>query len=191
MPKPMKSLRFIVMSLVFILAIVGASATADAKRLSILNKDTTTWMLSGVDYARVDGPVIEVGMGDATWGYGFAGVELEGARIMNVKIQAPSRYKHYDANAFAGFMIDYSTSEGYTKRVALGIGMLDRGRWGVAHGWGTGELPSEFIDLGRHSVYYLDLGKWAPPDWDGQVWFSLGIQNAGEGNSLKARLFVR
>lgn len=191
MLNPVKLLRLLVALLAAVVLTCGALGNVDAKNLTILNKDTTTWLLSGVDYARVDGPVIEVGMGDATWGYGFAGVELEGARILNVKVQAPSRYKHYDANAFAGFMIDYSTSDGYTKRVALGIGMLDRSRWGVAHGWGTGEPPNEFIDLGRQGTYYLDLKKWAPRDWDGQVWFSLGIQNAGEGNSLKARLFVR
>jgi hypothetical protein len=99
---------------------------------------------------------------------------------------------HYDENAFAGFIIDYHTPYGYSKRVMLGIGMLDIKRWGNdVPGWGVPKKPHEFINIGQSSTYRLELKNYAPNNWDGKIWFTIGIQNAGKNGSIQAKLRVQ
>jgi len=163
-------------------------------KVNILQYKTTDFNLSAVDYATANDLTFEVGMGNAKWGFGFAGAEIIDAKILKVKVTAPKTYKHFDANSFAGFIIDYFDGKNYVKRIMLGIGMLDKNRWGLdvpAWGlevlaWGEIKNPDGYYDLGPAFIYHIDLQKWAPENWDGRIWFTLGIQNAGHGNVIKA-----
>ncbi len=161
-------------------------------RANAIQFKTTTWLLSGTNYASVTKDLsFDVGLGNAKWGYGFAGTELKKANILMVDVEAPTSYKHYDSNSFAGFIIDYHTREGYVKRIMLGIGMLDNDRWDNGNlAWGRPEKPQLFLSIGHASTYRLDLQQWAPNNWDGKIWFAVGIQNAGKKASIQAQLRI-
>jgi ankyrin repeat protein len=166
------------------------AVTKRERKVTILQYKAEDWPKSKTDFARVtDNLVFDVGLGsDPKWGYGFAGVEMSDVRILDVGVQAPTLYQRYDANSFAGFIIDYHSSSGYTKRVVIGIGMMDEGRWDITPNWGKHSRGDLFVSLDRDSSYQLDLRQWAPAGWDGRIWFTVGIQNAGEGNSIRAKL---
>lgn len=156
---------------------------------------STDWPNSRTDFASVsDDLVFHVGMGShPKWGYGYASLELADARGLIVEmLHAPGAYKHYDQNSFAGFVIDYYTDAGSKERVMLGIGMYDTKRNHHDFIKGTGNPRSvRYIDLGRHDQYPIDLSRWAPSNWNGRALFAVGIQNAGENNSLKAKLHLQ
>jgi hypothetical protein len=54
--------------------------------------------------------------------------------------------------------------------------------------WGKNEVPDEYVDLGSRDLYELDLRQWAPPGWDGQVWLTLTLQQAGLGTFVTVQL---
>ena len=157
--------------------------------LEVIQTKTTDYGLSFTDYANVTGELeFDVGLGNSMWGYGFAGAEICNASILKVKVTAPSHYKHFDANAFAGFIVDYYVKNRYVKRVMLGIGMLDQQRWDGVPRWGHPQKLQLFLDLGHSESYSINLKKWAPKGWDGQIWFTVGIQNAGHNGSIQAKV---
>ena len=117
-----------------------------------------------------------------------AGLELKGARFLDVAVNASSGIKLVNKKSFAGFMVDYHTSADYVKRVALSIGVCDKDREDKSPRWGKNAVPDEYVDLGKRDRYELDLQQWAPPGWDGQVWFTLKLQQAGDDTSITARL---
>ena len=121
-------------------------------------------------------------------GSGLAGMELKGVRFLELKVKASPELGGTNKNAFAGFMVDYQTAEGYTKRVALSIGPFNRDRVAKVPSWGRGDVPDDFVDLGRKDSYQLDLQKLAPPGWTGQVWIVLTLQQYAPGTFLKAEL---
>ncbi len=119
----------------------------------------------------------------------MAGVELRGARQVAVTVDHnmypvrglyPDRHVLYEthANAFIGFFIDYATPEGYTKRVALSAGKMSTKRASAQPEWGAARAPDQYLRLpstiytGERVAGILDLGAWAPTDWDGRVWIS-------------------
>lgn len=156
----------------------------------IIGEKTWTWDGAKESYARYSDLVFEVGMGDEKNGVGCAdaGVEIEKVRSVKLSVEAPPSFKRHDANSFAGFMVDYHTTDGYTKRVALSIGMYSEKRWTKTPIWGKGTTPDKFIDLGKKKEYDLDLKEWAPDSWDGKVWFVVSLQNTGRNTTLKASL---
>ena len=128
------------------------------------------------------------------YGYGFGGLELEGARVLTLKVtntfhDAWIFYRHRISyhpsytSTFAGLMVDYHTPQGYAKRVALGLGLINPKRKTPRPRWGAKAAPIEFISLadaiheGAETELTIDLGKWAPPDWDGRCWLSAGTDN--------------
>jgi hypothetical protein len=81
---------------------------------------------------------------------------------------------------FAGIVVDYHTPAGYAKRVALATGVRHRECSCPFPDWGKAAVADESRDLGAglietpETTFALDLQPYAPADWDGQVWFSVG-----------------
>lgn len=123
-------------------------------------------------------------------GAGLAGVELKGIRVLELKVKASSDLGGKNKNAFAGFMVDYQTAKGYTKRAALSIGAFRKDRGATLPFWGKSSVPDEFVDLGKKESYQLDLQKWAPQDWTGQIWFTLVLQQRQPDTFLTAELVL-
>ena len=121
-------------------------------------------------------------------GAAYVGLELGGLRFLNVAVNASPKIELVNKNSFVGFMVDYHTSSGYEQRVALGIGVLSKNRGDKNPPWGKHEVPDQYVDLGSHNLYSLDLRQWAPQGWDGQVWFTLILQQAGLGTFVTAQL---
>jgi hypothetical protein len=118
-----------------------------------------------------------------------AALELKGIRFLDVAVNASSRLKQVNKKSFAGFMVDYHAGADYVKRVALSIGVFDKDREDKSPHWGKNAVPDEYVDLGQRDRYDLDLQRWAPPGWDGQVWFTLKLQQTGANTSVTAQLF--
>jgi hypothetical protein len=121
-------------------------------------------------------------------GAAYAGLELKGVRFLDVATSASPKIEQVNRNSFAGFMVDYHAASGYVRRVALGIGVLRRNRMDKNPHWGKQEVPDEYVDLGSRDLYELDLRQWAPPGWDGQVWFTVALQHAGLGTFVTAQI---
>ena len=120
---------------------------------------------------------------------GVAGLELKGVRFLDLGVKVSSELGAKNKNTFAGFMVDYQTAGGYTKRVALGLGEVRKDRKSnVPSAIGKGDVPDDFVDLGVKETYELDLQQWAPPGWTGQVWFNLVLQQRKADTFLKAEL---
>ena len=123
-----------------------------------------------------------------TRGVAHAGVELKGVQLLNVEIDASPDVERKGEQSFAGFIVDYHTDTGYTKRVALSIGNYDKTRQFKSPAWGKGSVPDEYEVLGRQPIYKLDLRKWAPPRWTGQVWFTATLQKPKPDAFISAQL---
>ena len=121
-------------------------------------------------------------------GVGIAGLELKGAGLLELKVKASPELGGRNRNIFAGFMVDYQTAQGYTKRVALSIGPPNRDRVAKLPLWGKHEVPDDFVDLDVKDTYQLDLQQWAPPGWTGQAWFGLLLQQRTPNTFVKAEL---
>ncbi|MEA3401961.1 MAG: sugar-binding protein, partial [Armatimonadota bacterium] len=146
----------------------------------------------------VDAPVTR-------YGYGFGGLEFERARVLTLRITntcydawtfrrgTPSYHPQY-TSTFAGMMVDYHTTDGYTKRVALGLGYINPKRQTDRPRWGTSAAPDEFISLmdaiheGRETTFSLDLARWAPEGWDGRCWVGVGVDNLYPSRRLYAEV---
>ena len=155
--------------------------------------------LDGGQFAEVDADALTFGGGmvDAPrsrWGYGFAGLELERARVLTLKVtntffdawtynRSVESFKPQYTSVFGGMIVDYHTAEGYTKRAALGLGLLNPKRTSVHPAWGTATAPDEFVMLSdllheaAEGTFTIDLARWAPPDWDGRCWLSVGAHS--------------
>ena len=120
---------------------------------------------------------------------GLAGLELKGVCFLDLKVQVSPDLGGNGKNVFAGFMVDYQTAKGYTKRVALSIGAFNRERATNEPHWGKRDVPDDFVDLGVKNTYQLDLQEWAPAGWTGrQVWFGLVLQQRTPKTFLTAEL---
>jgi hypothetical protein len=165
------------------------SLAASAKLVpTIIDARSEVWSGSTTNLARYGRLTFAVAMGKGDIGYGGAGIEIENTPQLTVAVEASSRFRYQDANSFAGFIIDYHTKLGYTKRVGLGIGVYDKERWESQPSWGTHAKPQEVADLGAQTTYSLNLRKWAPQGWDGKVWFAVMIHNAGAAKYVKAQI---
>jgi hypothetical protein len=143
------------------------------------------------NYARWDGLSFDVGIGNEYWGVGIAAVGYELENVMTVQTEARvnGRLDRYDDNSFVGFIIDYHTPGGYTKRVALSLGMSFKGRKNTPE-WGKGKPPDVFVDLPKAPTNVINLKEWAPSEWDGRIWFSVLNQNGGKNTSITGRIVV-
>jgi len=78
---------------------------------------------------------------------------------------------------------DYHTANGYTHRVALGLGILNPKRSSPHPTWGKPSKPDQFVTLGdlvhqgREATFAIDLSRWAPAGWTGRCWLSAGVHN--------------
>jgi serine/threonine protein kinase len=121
-------------------------------------------------------------------GAGYAGLELRGLRFLNLAVNASPNIETRIRNSFAGFMVDYHAASGYIKRIALSIGVFDKDRADRKPPWGKHDVPDQYVELGKHNLYELDLQQWAPQGWDGQLWITLVLQQAGLNTAITAEL---
>lgn len=175
---------------------VGPGAAAgvpqtDGKKPMLLSTKTELFARHP-NYARHDGLTFDVGIANEFWGVGIAavGYEFENVVTLRYEVKINGKLKAYDQNAFVGFMVDYHTPTGYSKRVALSLGMYFRSRHGVPQKWGTAKRPDDFVDLTYSPTNLINLREWAPADWDGKVWFCVLNEHGGKNTSMTGRLII-
>jgi serine/threonine protein kinase len=160
----------------------------------ILQHQIWTWNGAKESYAKYSDLTFSVGIGNRRDGRGCAdaGVEIEHIRRIGVSVETSVPLGSLDDNSFAGFFVDYHTKQGYSKRVALSVGMYSTKRSASTPVWGKRKPPDQFIDIlrlyGRNKRYDIDLKQWAPPEWDGKVWFVVSLQNTGQNTHMEATL---
>jgi len=128
----------------------------------------------------------------ARFGAAFAGLEIKNLRKVQVKLtntfhdafhlRGPGHHVPEKPNSrnFAGIVIDYHTPAGYTKRARLAVGVLHPECSSSYPDYGRCVIADETRDLGSalirvpEKTFALDLQQYAPKDWDGQVWLSVG-----------------
>jgi hypothetical protein len=156
---------------------------------TIVERRTITWDGSKENYASCEEFRFSVGIGNSNgWGFGHAGVLLENVRRLELDTAISKKLKRLDDDSFAGFIVDYHTSSGFVSRVALSTGLHTQKRGDTNPWWGKSSVPDLYIGVGKLRTYTLDLQKWAPPDWDGQCWFSVNIENSGANTSFQAHI---
>jgi serine/threonine protein kinase len=138
--------------------------------------------------AHSSGLLLEVSRDKAkTRGGVFAGVELKGTNVLNVDVADPATIQRLRHDSFIGFVIDYHTASGYTKRVSLSMG-TEWQRTSDKPPWGKHSESDDQKDLGCLPAYHLKLRDWAPPSWDGQFWIAFVLQHTKSHATLTARL---
>ena len=141
--------------------------------------------------AKVSGRKLQVGMGNRVDGIGAAAAGVELAEIGTLSIEGAASHEVMeviDGYSKVGFVIDYHTPGGYTKRVYLGLGMRPAQRFSIEPEWGTHREPDFITDIGKQAKYEIEFKRWAPANWDGRCWFTLMIENAGRGRQVEAKL---
>ena len=137
------------------------------------------------------------------YGYSMAGLEIAEAKVLqlHVKNNFYRRWSNYDREtrrpgnpkAFAGLIVDYHTPGGYTKRVALGMGLIQASTPATQPSYGKASRPDVFVRLkdyihkSKEAKFSIDLRRWAPADWDGRVWISAAVNGGVMGGR---KLFV-
>ena len=95
---------------------------------------------------------------------------------------------------FAGIVVDYrGKSGGYVKRVAFPVGVGARRLANPLPKWGKAQAQDLLISLGDFlcepgKTFSLDLKTFAPPDWDGTVFFSIGENHVLANRRLQATI---
>ena len=176
--------------------------------LEVLRAGTDTWdHRGGVQQAEWDmeSLVAKCGINDfapSHWGYGFCGIEVRGVQAIVADVtntfsepyQRGFNMGNRYLDSFVGCIIDYHTPKGYSKRVALSLGIQNKQRPVSAPNWGRARRPDECIELSKtilerpSDTITVDLTKYAPEDWDGQAWFAIGVDTVRRGLKLEARL---
>jgi len=119
-----------------------AEVNKTVKGIKVLSAGTDTH--DGYDgglFAQVEAERLTIAGGNldaprSRYGYGFGGLELEGARVLTLRVSNTfheawtyyrSRVSYHPkyTSTFCGVMVDYHTEEGYTRRVALGLGLIN------------------------------------------------------------------
>jgi hypothetical protein len=142
------------------------------------------------------------------FGAAFAGLEIKDLRKVQVKLantfynafhqRGPGFHVPGRANSgnFAGIVVDYHTPQGYTKRVRLATGVLHSECSSTYPDYGKPTIADEARDLGSalieapEKTFALDLQQYAPKDWDGQVWLSVGSDAICPGRMLKLQILA-
>ena len=145
---------------------------------------------------------------NAGFGASFAGFEIKNLRKVQIRLtntfhdafhsRGPGHHVPERPNSrnFAGIVIDYHTPEGYTKRVRLAVGVLHPKCSSTQPDYGRFALADETRDLGSgvieapESTFALDLQLYAPEDWDGQVWLSVGSDWIAANRRLRLQVLA-
>ena len=122
------------------------------------------------------------------YGYAMAGLEIEQLKVVQLEVKNTffRAWSNYDRqtwkpghpHAFVGLIVDYHTPQGYAKRVALGMGLLQRNSDAIPPRYGKKAKADAFvrlkdyISLSKEAKLSLNLATWAPKGWDGRVWIS-------------------
>lgn len=167
----------------------GEDVTIDGAE--VIDRQIRTGDRSRRDLASINERTIVIGMGPRPDGLGQAeaGLELRGVKQITVTGEA-SHQEMVTVDAFSktGFMIDYHTVSGYTRRVFLGLGLAPGREFLETPRWGTGTKPDMVTDIGKSDSYTIDLNRFAPSDWDGRCWFAVLMHNAGPDRKLTATI---
>lgn len=141
-------------------------------------------------------------------GGAFAGFELDGVRKLELQLDNSfynaatiEQLRHVEKyrrspREFAGFVVDYRVNGKYMKRVAFSVGVLSPKAANPMPDWGKNSVPDQYVDLGNlidggpRKVFTLDLSKWAPKDWDGTAYFSLGTDYIKPDRRLSATILA-
>jgi hypothetical protein len=177
-------------------AIAGATISTGGDSVAIggvqvLDRQTRTGSDSRRDIASVNEQTLVVGMGSRPDGLGQAEAGLELRGVKQITVTGSSSHRELvtvDPISKAGFVIDYHTADGYTRRVFLGLGLAPGREFLPTPLWGTGGKPDVVTDIGRSDSYTIDLMRFAPADWDGRCWFAVLMHNAGTDRKLDATL---
>lgn len=142
------------------------------------------------DFASVRGQTVRLGIGNTPGGFGEAatGFEFENIDSIRVTGSATPPPARLNIKSLVGFIIDYSSPQGYSKRVLLSCEGNRHSISSAAPPWGTSRRPVQTADLGIEKEYVIDFFRWAPDDWDGRCWFSVYLRDAGQNRVMNATL---
>ncbi len=132
-------------------------------------------------------------MGNSPWGFGFAGFETTWRQPIELEVSGSGGYSTFDPFSLVGVSLDYHTPAGWDGRSIFGLGLIQPSRPQHPPGWGSGSrkltmrgnLLTASQDPQRTTI---DPAKFAPKDWDGQLWIGVLIHNAGAGKSIRVRI---
>ena len=137
----------------------------------------------------------------------YAGFEIDGVTSLHLKLTShfygqysPARTGHHVYGAgiptldFAGLVVDYRVNGRYTHRVNFSVGIHNARLNNPYPKWGCSRKQDQLIDLGdlinqapTHE-FILDLAQYAPENWDGTVFFSVGCNHILPSRGLTVEL---
>jgi len=136
----------------------------------------------------------------------FAGLELANTKQLNLRLSHTFMdtksldFGHVRKGAgapetnFAGMLLDYKVNGKYVKRVAIAFGLYNAQYNRVDPFWGKGAKPDLVLELGdiintvRVKEFSLDLQRFAPAGWQGEVFLTLGTARVLPNRQLKLEI---
>ena len=143
--------------------------------------------------------------GSAFSGFKFKGLKKIKLNLKNTFAQGDStkrvRNRHLhpfrrSKREFAGIIVDYHTVDGFSKRVAFSVGIKNTQCNTPNPSYGKGTKPDQFVNLGNmvdagpEKTFSLNLAKFAPANWDGMLWLSIGTDWICPDRRLTGRILA-
>ena len=140
------------------------------------------------DFATVQGLSFDMGLTNKRTGLASVGWRVKDYDRATVRFTSNGRFQT-TATTFAGLLVDYRTSRGFSKRVAIAPDVRAVEPEAARVPWGAGGEPTEthvMPDVNRvgGTTYELELARYAPPDWTGESWVILHMNDTGPNTRL-------
>ncbi len=144
---------------------------------------------------------LEFTVGAADAGEKFAAIELD--NVSEIKVDVKQRVDLQGQDMTRALIVDYHTPGGYLRRVFMRFDQNQRSLENVVSAMPWSEVPIGAARANRipaksygarpiddsirlyEKDLRIDLENWAPPDWDGRVWFMVYIKGARPGYMLR------
>lgn len=135
----------------------------------------------------------------------YAGFEIENAKTLQLKLtntfynlsslrgDNTHTYNDLPKKDFAGLVVDYQVNGKYTKRVCFSIGLGSAQLVNNNPAFGKGTVQDLHVTLGnllgkKETIFSLNLAKYAPKNWNGKVFFSIGNNHILANRVLTVKL---
>jgi hypothetical protein len=132
---------------------------------------------------------------EGPWHFCFAGFETKWkGKVLELEVSGSGDYEEHDAFSIAALSLDFGEKQGWSERSIVGLGKIQGSRSSHPPGWGVGTqgktvMRENLITASPETQRVkIEVGKYAPKDWDGRLWIGLMLHNVGAQKSLRVRI---
>lgn len=130
--------------------------------------------------------------------FAAVGVLTHGRAPFDLEISGQGPFLNQNAHSLAALSLDFGRGgNAWPERTFLGLGCIQKTRGPLPPEWGGG-ISAKMVMRDNLTTagaapqrLHIDPAKYAPADWDGNLWIGLVLHNMGPSRTLRARLVGR